>query len=340
MPKKHKADIDQVRDAPFSFELKEAGKFEKLLTIDDELTILTDQGVYRFRHADKTDPARQNLEILNTFQCVFPFEEKYTLAQWIFRTAVTLYAEDTGLRKDISVNNVLSKCISIARDFWDIEAQIKHLVEIENIEEKTFNEREIESNTIVLPSAPDYRPAFSGFLTKANHIWRDLHEIIKECFQGGEWKNTFDGFNGYLRQEYGEGDPFFLFSSDSLYQLKSVRNTRNALEHPDEQKSLEFRDYILTEENIIFKPAIKIQHPEITQDFVSVSMFMEKFAENLAYIVEGYLVSACAYNTEKLGLFEYVVLPIEGRDDQHVFERYEWRLLRIDDPIDANGSAN
>ena len=320
-------EIDRQRDSAFNFELPNSDGIEKLISVDDEMIILCQNGVFKFRHADKTDPDRSNPDIVNTTQCLFPFGKKYTYSQWVFRTAAALFSDDNGLRTDINAKGALSKCATIARDFWDIETQLENLIELE--EQALFRERSIQNNTIHLPSAPDYRPAVTGFFIKTNHIWRDLLDIMGICFKHPKWDKGYDGFVEFLSKTHGDDDMFFKLASDSLKQLAMIRNARNALEHPDKSKFILFRDYSLAEDNTVFLPAIKIVHPHTPHDFVSASMFMEHLTDRLAFIVEAFLTSACISNARELGVFKYFIQGIEGRADQHVLERYQWICLPV-----------
>jgi hypothetical protein len=168
----------------------------------------------------------------------------------------------------------------------------------------------VERRSMTVPSMGDVRGETKAFLQKADHVAVALFNIAKlfYCDQiGPRW---FASLHKLASEKYGDNDGFTKFLNVAMPFLQFVRNARNAVEHPDQAKSVKVTDIALLPRGELNPPSIEVIHPETPQPSVPLLALMEHIADQLAAVFEIMLAHLCGANVQPfagipLGVIEY-----------------------------------
>ena len=92
--------------------------------------------------------------------------------------------------------------------------------------------------------------------------------------------------------------------------MQFVRNVRNAVEHPDQSKSVKVNDISLLLSGKLNPPSIEVIHPKTPQPSVPLLTLTECITDQLAAVFEIMLAHLCGANAQPfagrpLGVIEY-----------------------------------
>jgi hypothetical protein len=167
-----------------------------------------------------------------------------------------------------------------------------------------------EATSMTVPSMGDVRGETKAFLQKADHVAVALFNIAK-LFYGDEIDpRWFASLQKLASEKYGDNDGFTKFLNAALPLLQFVRNARNAVEHPDQAKSVKVTDIALLPSGELNPPCVEVIHQETPQPSVPLLALMERIADQLATAFEVMLAHLCCANVQPfagmpLGIIEY-----------------------------------
>ena len=238
--------IDKVRNAGLSMILPaDTGGITHMGEINGALHIIGGSAIYRVQLADDIDSKRTNIAIPNTHQKVPPYGTEFPYVRQTLMTARRLFRDNvlgpafgykTGINLSFEALQDLAAMHDIRRD---VGARFDKIAEdLENLS--------VDRRSMTLPSMGDVRGETKAFLQKADHVAVALFNIAK-IFYGDEiGPRWFASLHKLASEKYGDNDGFTKFLKAALPFLQFVRNARNAVEHPDQAKSVKVTDISLT----------------------------------------------------------------------------------------------
>ena len=205
--------------------------------INGALHMIGGSAIYRVQLADEIDPERTNIAIPNTHQKVPPYGTEFPYVRQTLMTARRLFRDNvlgpafgykTGINLSFEALQDLAAMHDIRRD---VGARFDKIAEdLENLS--------VDRRSMTLPSMGDVRGETKAFLQKADHVAVALFNIAK-LFYGDEiGPRWFASLHKLASEKYGDNDGFTKFLKAALPFLQFVRNARNAVEHPDQAKSI------------------------------------------------------------------------------------------------------
>jgi hypothetical protein len=160
----------------------------------------------------------------------------------------------------------------------------------------------------------DVRGDSKAFLQKSDHVATALFNVVKLFYGDAIGKGMFEGLHGLTCKKFGEDDPFSQFLKAVAPFLKFVRNARNAVEHPDQTKSVKVTDISLSPSGELSPPSIEVIHSETPQPPVPLMILTQHIADQLATVFEVMLAYLCNANVQPVAGMPLSV--IEYNEDQ------------------------
>jgi len=237
--------IDKVRNSALSLTLPpDTGSISDMGEINGALHMIGGSAIYRLQLADEIDPERTNIAIPNTHQKVLSYGTEFPYVRQTLMTARRLFSNNVlGSAFDYKTGiNVSFEALHDLAAMHDIRKDVR--ARFDKIAEDLKN-LTVERRSMTVPSMGDVRGETKAFLQKADHVAVALFNIAK-LFYGDEiGPRWFASLHKLASDKYGDNDGFTKFLKAALPFLQFVRNARNAVEHPDQAKSVKVTDISL-----------------------------------------------------------------------------------------------
>jgi hypothetical protein len=302
--------IDKVRNSAAKMTLPpDTGGITDMGEINGAMHIIGASAIYRVQLADEIDPQRTNVAIPNTHQKVLPYGTKFAYVRQTLMTARRLFSNNV-LGGAFDYKGGINLSFDALQDLAamnDIRKELR--ARFDKCEEDLKNPTE-ELRSMTVPSMGDGRGDIKAFLQKADHVAVALFNIAK-LFYGDEiGPRWFASLHNLVSDKYGDDDGFTEFLKATLPFLQFVRNARNAVEHPDQAKSVKVTDISLLPSGELNQSTVEVVHPETAQPPVPLLSLMEHIAHQLAAAFEFMLAHLCGVNVQPfagmpLGVVEY-----------------------------------
>jgi hypothetical protein len=265
--------------------------------------------IYRVQLADEIDPERTNIAIPNTHQKVLSYGTDFPYVRQTLMTARRLFSNKVlGPAFDYKTGiNLSFEALQDLAAMHDIPKNAR--ARFDKIAEDLQN-LAVERRSLTVPSMGDVRGESKAFLQKADHVASALFNIAK-LFYGDEiGPRWFGSLHKLASDKCRDNDEFTKFLNAALPFLQFVRNARNAVEHPDQTKSVKVTDIALLPSGALNPPSIEVIHPETPQPSVPLLALLEHAADQLATVFEVMLAHLCGANVQpfagmSLGVIEY-----------------------------------
>ena len=302
--------IDGVRNSALSVTLPaDTGGITDMGEINGALHMIGGSAIYRVQLADEIDPERTNIATPNTHQKVLSYGTDFPYVRQTLMTARRLFANNVlGSAFDYKTGiNLSFEALQDLGAMHDIRTDVRS--RFDKVGEDLKN-LAVKQRSMTVPSMGDVRGETKAFLQKANHVAIALFNIAK-LFYGDEiGPRWFASLHKLASEKYGVNDEFTKFLNAVLPFLQFVRNARNAVEHPDQTKSVKVTDIALLPTGELNPPSIEVIHPETPQPSVPLLALMEHIADQLATVFEVMLAHLCGANVQPfagmpLGIMEY-----------------------------------
>src|ERR1700730_6809568 len=302
--------IDKVRNSALSVTLPpETGGITDMGEINGALHMIGGSAIYRVQLADEIDPERTNIGIPNTHQKVLSYGTEFPYVRQTLMTARRLFSNNVlGPAFDYKTGiNLSFEALQDLAAMHDIRKDLR--VRFDKIAEDLKN-LAVEKRSMTVPSMGDVRGDTKAFLQKADHVAVALFNIAK-IFYGDEiGPRWFASLHKLASEKYDDNDGFTKFLKATLPFLQFVRNARNAVEHPDQAKSVKVTDISLVPSGELNPPSIEVIHPETPQPSVALLTLTEYMADQLAAVFEITIAHLCGANVQSfagmpLGVIEY-----------------------------------
>ena len=114
--------------------------------------------------------------------------------------------------------------------------------------------------------------------------------------------------------------------ADAAKFCKSMRITRNCIEHRKPNEWVEILDYALTPKNEVLPPTIAVHHPKFNQARMPVAVYTAQATEHIADIFEHMIAFMCSRNIDRSMNFpiRVVELPADQRPNEFVKYSYSF----------------
>ncbi|TFW59992.1 hypothetical protein CT676_15990 [Bradyrhizobium sp. MOS001] len=101
-------------------------------------------------------------------------------------------------------------------------------------------------------------------------------------FYGSKFKGWFEGLAEEVSRKHKGDSQYIGLTSDVANFCKSIRKTRNCVEHTKPDERVEVFDFSLTPNNEVVPPTIAVYHPQFTQPRMPVSAYTSQVTEHIA----------------------------------------------------------
>jgi len=302
--------IDKIRNSGAKITLPpDTGGIADMSEINGALHMIGGTAIYRVQLADEIDPQRTNIAIPNTHQKVLSYGVEFPYVRQTLMVARRLFSNNLlGSAFDYKTGTNLSfEALKDLAAMHDIRMDL--CARFNKCEEDLKNPA-MEPRSMTVPSMGDVRGNTKAFLQKADHVAIALFNTAK-LFYGDEIsKGMFEGLYDLTCKKFGADDPCSQFLKAVLPFLQFVRNARNAVEHPDQTKSVKVTDIALLPNGELNPPTIEVIHPQTLQPPVPLLTLLEHIADQLATAFEVMLAHLCSANVQPfagmpLGVIEY-----------------------------------
>ncbi|MFT4275405.1 MAG: hypothetical protein QM576_03520 [Rhodopseudomonas sp.] len=322
-----KRPIDKIRESALSMEIGEPGErstITEFVKIADKLHIVTGSAIYRVMLADEIDPERTNPAVPNSQQKVLHYGSESPLVCKTLLTAKQLFGEGSPLADKSDAIRLSFECL---RDLVALADSAQAFSEEEtSVRSRSFETRD-QHRSLILPSTPNLAASCKEFILKSDHSLQSLFGIAK-LFYGANLKGWFEGLHSEICRHHGKDTQYCELSREVAVFCKSIRTTRNCIEHPKKNERVDVVDYSLTPRNEVIPPQISVTHPSFNQQAILVSDYMRQVTDHISDIFEILVAFMCSRNLRNLPesipfLYDVVEMPENTRANKLVRFRYE-----------------
>ena len=314
--------IDRMRDSAGSMDINppdDDSPITGVVVVDDQMHIIKERGVYRVTLADEIDPDRKNPKIPNTVQRVLRMGSDSELIGRTLLTAQNLF-KTAYLPKEIDCDRGLSLTLAIAKNLVSMSVAADSL---RDKEEKTVTAGEVtirKDRSVVLSDVGVVEPECRAFLQQADHVQRELLEIVRLFYRDQKFRKWFDSFAKLMSQTLDDNDEFLKFLNSALPLFRFVRDARNCNEHPKDNEFVRVTDLFINSDGKLVAPTIEVIHPTSRLELTSASIFMRRITDDLVTIVESMLGHLCGHHVQAFAgiQFSVCVLPEDKRQNKNV----------------------
>ena len=322
-----KLPIDKLRDGPGSFDLTtpdDDSKVSEIISVGDRLLIVKGKGVYEIRLADQVDPERTNINAPNTIQRILPYGSEHS---WIGAVVLTAHGliKSNHLPSKIDCERALVLVLDMAQDIAGMHDLMEQYVQAQEAAIGSLDSTIRKDRSLLMPALGNVPARCKEFLQLSDHASRGLFQVVK-LFYFDVGSGGWESLKSKIDNEPKNIDNFSQFLDGAIPMLQLIRNARNCVEHPIEEKRIEVADFSVDAENLLLPPMIEILHPKTPIDRMPVADFMAQVSKSLVEIAELMLVFLCARHVQSFGAWPIQVgwFPPERRKSPDV--RYGYGL--------------
>jgi len=287
----------------------------EMFTFGERLLIISDKCIYAIRVADQIDPKRTNAALPhNIQQKLFDHGAKSELVCRSFLQAWRLF------RKEFQK---IDNEAALAESF----AALGELVAMRNSadEFKVVQQSAIEKvasagrdSSIAIPAVGNVRTRCKTFAQRADHCAAALMSIVR-MFYPEMKKGNWDTFCDLVKSKYGKDDNFSKLMEELTPFLRTVRNTRDCLDHHN-VSGVVTHDFELHADGQIGVPSIEVNFRDSVVDRCAIVDFMDGTISVILDAFEMVIVHMCAKNIQTFAGMPMTIAPLS--DDY----RKAWRV--------------
>lgn len=293
-----KRPIDKLRDGAGSFTVGADGDDSAIVTMitiaDERMFIVKERGIYEVKLADQIDPKRTNIKVPNTIQRVMSVGTDTPWVATVLLTADGLFRH-AELLQGIDCARALTLVFEIAQHIERMHEVKDEYVKAQNIAAGAFDPR-IRNRSVTLPTVANAQARCKEFLQKADHVLRELLALVKLFY--GDADAAWEGLQAKIREEPAI-DNFADWLDNNVPFLVTVRNARNAAEHPNARMRIGVEDFIVDASNALCLPTLMVMHPKTPVAKIPIESFMTEVLERTVHAVELLMVFLCSRHVGK-----------------------------------------
>lgn len=314
----------------FQISNEEGDNMSAMISMDDEMLIVSRKGVHTFATEDSIDPNRTNSNVRRQKQTILPYGSDDPLIGRTLQQAEVLLGKNSPMQAKIDS----MEAIRIALSFIQEMASLRNISrEYSELEELKNSQIKIDSDgALSLPSISDVKQQAKKFILGANHASRSIMDLAKLFYpdlRNDESKKWNVDLYERIYKERGKSDQATVFMGQLSLKMWQLRDIRNAIEHEKEDDKVIIRNYTQTAESKVRPPSIQYLNSKMPLNEMGLSQFMLETVEDLIIAFEMLMVHMCNNSSGNghspgdiiMGVTE---VPEETRGDheKHVGFRY------------------
>ncbi|MDA9446010.1 MULTISPECIES: hypothetical protein [Bradyrhizobium] len=320
-----KRPIDHLRDSAMSMEVgPPGGRITEMVKIGERLHTVKTDSIYRIMLADEIDPGRTNINVPNSQQKVLDYGSDSPLVAKTLLTAKQLF-EKGFLDPDFESTKAIElsfECLKNLAAMFDLAAEFSR--QDDDVESR-LAELQIKGCSLALPSAPNVEPRCKEFIQRADHALQALFAIAS-MFYGSKFKGWFEGLAEEISRKHKGDTQYVGLTADVANFCKSIRTTRNCVEHRKPNEHVEVSDFSLTPNNEVVPPTIAVHHPKFTQPRMPISAYTSQVTEHIADTFEILIAFMCSRNIDASVKIPVQVVELPENQRSHKLVKYSYGM--------------
>ena len=303
----------------------EDGSIYEMISIGDQLHIISENAIFAIQLADEIDPGRTNAAVPNANQKILSYGSRDPVVGRILLTARGLFTS-SHLGLEFPEKLALKLALDVVRD---IAAMLDMYTDLVNVTEAAT--KQILPNgdrSLALPAGSNAKNRCDSFAQKVGHVVDTMKEIAR-LFYPNELKTKWiDSLLRVTAPKHGNSNALYQFISEVRTELLFMRDIRNMIEHPKDTERIIVHDFRLTSEMTLAAPHIEILACNKSVQSEDLGTFMDDIIEKLLYIVETFIALICDENALPFGVFQIIVveLPEDRRPPQNPHQRFSYGI--------------
>jgi len=300
------------------------GALCKMISIGDQLYIVSEHAIFAVHLADKIDPERTNPDVPNTNQRILSYGTKDPAVGRILLTAHAMFKAD-HLGRDFPEQKALSLAFDFLRDIaamMDIHSTLVAAIQKTTTE---VNDRVGTDRSVELPAVGDAENRCDAFAQKVGHAIDTMEEIARLFYPSELSKKWIDSLTRVAAQKHGNDEPLARFMGEVRESLLFMRGIRNMIEHPREDARVIVHDFRLTADMNLVPPYVEI----INLASSPLSTFMADITEKLVWTGELFVALLCGAKAKSFAGFPLVVyeIPESRRPEQNLHQKLMYGIV-------------
>jgi len=283
------------------------GNIVTMASADHRIYFIAQHGISSGLMADQIDPDRQNPNIPQLVQREeLPYGATTPFIQRTFGAAAELM-DPTHLPEGFPKDRGLLIALAAAKDLAAVADTVADLRAREAEVRVRMDRGEIKLTH--LPSTPNLQGRGEQTIGHLRAVQVGLFELAglfyPKARANAPWIES-------VRKGFAPEDDFNHYLDGAVGALAEIANCRNALIHPDAQKSVTITDYDLRADGALVAPTIEVRHPETPVSRRDIVQFFDVQIGIVADIFETFLGVFCDRNVRDFGygIFETRVVPV------------------------------
>jgi hypothetical protein len=308
--------IDKIRNSGMTMTLPEdVGGITDMCEINGSLHMIGPNAIYRVQLADEIDPKRTNIHIPNTNQKVLSHGTEFPYVRQTLMTAKRLFSNNV-LGPTFDYKGAINLSFDALHDLIAMHTIHKELAgKLEEINER-LKKLTVQQRSLAVPTAGNVRSLTDSYIQKADHVAIDLFNITKLFYANEIGKRWFESLYTLISRKYGDADGFTKFLNHVLPFLQFVRNTRNAMEHPDTTKSVKVTDILMSPSGELNPPCIEVIHPETPQTSLNLLTMFQHMTDHLASVFELMIAYLCGRHIQPRAGLELQIIEYDANQQK------------------------
>lgn len=246
--------IDHIRDSALQMKIGDdsSGAARKMIEINGLLHVVSDNSIFMVKLADHIDPGRTNESVPNTNQKVLSRGAEDVAVCRVLLTADSLF-KNQYLSVEIEDSIAVDRAFCLLRHIVSMQDMAFEVMGIiSNVAEKIQVEISADRSA-VMPTAEDAIVRFDAFAQKAGHAVESMKTIAKIFYPdlSGKWMDD-------LGRKASENGPVAEFVEKFGESILFIKEIRNMLEHPREDRKIICEDFSLDADLRLSKPSVVI----------------------------------------------------------------------------------
>jgi hypothetical protein len=258
------------RNDAFSMKIEDPESEEDLspilnmLTIDDDLILFKTNGIYRMLTAETLDPNATELETKHSYEKLYsigttsPYVARLIIQ---FEEIVNLVIDGEANKKQFiaylwSTNKLLLDCCSVKNE---LSQQLEPLILECN---ELIEANKSKGNIPPLPKIPYLENQVRSFLNNSKLFLIEVFKVLNIFFDMPITDRSGAHFTKHvkwIKSELGQEHPIYKLLEQDIDWIRTLSESRNAMEHPEDGQRL----YV---ENFKLQPGNKFSQPSWSYD--------------------------------------------------------------------------
>jgi hypothetical protein len=319
--------IDRHRNAGSSIKIggpDDQSAVSTIFELDGSMVAVTANGIYKIALPDEIDPLRTNPALPTTQQVILNHGTDCDLVVQTLMTANRLF-DTTHLGDVFDRKRGLSLAFEALKD---LVAMYETAIKLQKATSVATTDSEAGldyGRAYFLPSIHNIKGDCDAFIQKADQARNSLFGICK-LFYENVGNGTFDGLAKAVEARHGADAGLLEILKKTIPFLRSIRQTRNCVEHPKDDQRIVVQDFLLSEAGALIAPTIEVIDKEIPLAQVEVLLFMRRVTIDLGKTFETMIAALCGHNVRAIGPFLFFVIPLDASQRSMDRVRFDYGL--------------